>query len=1107
VTNEQGVFVFPAIQPGKYDVLVSAVGFKTSQIDGFDIHVAMTGVLLVTLELGTINETIAVALEVGESHAAVGTVVDARMLTALPSINRNALEAAAIAPGVDVLGGVGQVIGVDGGAVLAHGHRRSQNSYYVDGAENAGAWRNSALQTPNPDAIQEVRIHTANAGVQFGKQPGAAINVVTRSGTNRFQGTAFYFAHDERLNANSWTNNRNGLPKPPDNQRSIGGVLGGPIQRQRTFFFVSFNRYQNNLPVTQQAGRFPTLAMKTGDFSEVPGFVRPDGSVVPFNIKDPVTGVSLGATVPLDRQSFAARRLLELLPTAGTYYETAVRQFERPTTNDETVIKIDHLVGRDQRLTGLLMHTRGREVDPSQGFAANTAPAWGELRRLGRQTTASVTHSWPVNTQWVLESRLAMAQSSSNIVPRDQSLGPQDVGIAFPWTPPIRQLPGLRLEAQSGFRADHATTDYIGQRNYRLGATAVRASGSHLLKFGGETQVDTVRFEVNRELRTSFTFTGRDTLNGPIGPSDVPLSANDFGVQNFAYAWADFLMGRVTSFSTGGYVQTESAFRSSYVFAEDEWRPHQTLTITAGVRYELAGDMHERYGQFGGVFVAGHQSSRFPNAPAGLAWPGDEGIPEAVLRRDRNDIAPQIGVTYDPSRRAATVLRGAVGKLYSMIPLASRINAGTSGYGGAFLTGANALLDNPYLTAKINPYDLAPQYGPGVPLPDPMIGYSPATFPWESLFTTQTVRGLPTRVFSGNLVGFDPAVETPSSLQVSASVEHRLRPWWVASAGYVGARGRHQPMWRALNAPIPEPGANLSPQSLRDRQPLPAYGAGRLYATVLQTQYDALELRSSMRHTLGALETSYVLSRAMSPFGVNATGADAGDVFGFSTGSASAEAILDTANGVGQASYPYDVERDRAEVGRRHVLKIHSYAAVPMLSGEGWSGGLAGGWTIAAVFAAASGLPLNVLWGLDANADGSAADRPNLIAAVRYPRAPVADTSFDRRGAIQYIDPGTFTGPCGNSARSGPDAFCPTPGNLRRNAVRGVPVFNLDVAVAKKIFVSSAKQLEVRVESFNVTNSNFLDVPTLTLASPFFGQVVGRLHRPRRTQLGVKFYF
>ena len=152
-----------------------------------------------------------------------------------------------------------------------------------------------------------------------------------------------------------------------------------------------------------------------------------------------MTGVSLGATVPLDRQSFAARRLLELLPTAGTYYETAVRQFERPTTNDETVIKIDHLVGRDQRLTGLLMHTRGREVDPSQGFAANTAPAWGELRRLGRQTTASVTHSWPVNTQWVLESRLAMAQSSSNIVPRDQSLGPQDVGGAFGEMIPVLQ--------------------------------------------------------------------------------------------------------------------------------------------------------------------------------------------------------------------------------------------------------------------------------------------------------------------------------------------------------------------------------------------------------------------------------------------------------------------------------------------------------------------------------------------------------------------------------------------------------------------------------------------------------------------------------------------
>jgi hypothetical protein len=161
------------------------------------------------------------------SSATLTALVDADLVQRLPSANRHALQFAHLAPGVDAFAGAGQVIGQDGSnAVVANGQRSTQNSFYLDGAENSGAWRNWALQFPNPDTVQEIQVQRSNVTAQYGRQPGAVVNVVTRSGTNRFQGTAFHFFHDERLNANLWVNNRNGFTKPEDNLRHTGGSAG-----------------------------------------------------------------------------------------------------------------------------------------------------------------------------------------------------------------------------------------------------------------------------------------------------------------------------------------------------------------------------------------------------------------------------------------------------------------------------------------------------------------------------------------------------------------------------------------------------------------------------------------------------------------------------------------------------------------------------------------------------------------------------------------------------------------------------------------------------------------------------------------------------------------
>ena len=1105
-TSADGQFVLALIPPGLYAITAQARGFREAQVTA---RVVVAGVVSVGLSLtpSSVSETLVVnaaAPSVASMGVAVTTRIDLDLLQRLPSNNRHALQFARLAPGVDAFAGAGQIIGQDGSnAVVANGQRSTQNSFYLDGAENSGAWRNWALQFPNPDTVQEIQVQRANATSQFGKQPGAVVNVVTRSGSNQFRGTAFHFLHDERLNANLWVNNRNGFQKPEDNQRFTGGVLGGPVRRNSTFFFASVNRYRTEAAVTQTAGRFPTAALKRGDFTEVPDFVRADGTVVPFDLKDPVTGASLGKTIPASMLSPAAASLLPLLPTAAAYYDQAVRQFERPRAVDEYLLKVDQLVGSRQRLSGTLLVTRGSVTDPSHSFNNNNTPEWGAAQTRGRQTTGFVKHAW-TRGAFALESRFAYAENTSDVRSTAQERGPADFGITFPFTPIFRVLPTILLDNEGGFRADHQQNDFIGQRNHRVGVTATWARAAHLFTFGTETQVDRVSFEGNRDLRLTFRFNGRDSLNGPIrSASQVPLAANNFGTQNFAYAFADFLLGRAATSATSGYGKASLASRSYYAFIQDEWQAHPNLTLSLGVRYELTGDVSERDGQLGGSFVLGHQSDQYPLAPAGLAWAGDAGVSPGIVPRDRNNLAPQAGLAWDIRGNGRTTLRAGLGLYNANIPLAGNIFMGTSGFGGASPAAANLLLHDPYGTSKVNPYDTAFQYGPENPVPDAVKGYTPATFPWASSFRTQNVRGVPTRAYVGTIVGHDPNLTTPYVVESHVTVERVLRPGLTVAAAYVGNRGFHQPMWAAFNAPVPTAGGDTSAQSVLDRRPNASYGGGRVFSTVLDTEYDALQVWTELK--LGGLTAlgSYVLARNVSPFGVGAQDVGKSSADGFTTGTMSAEAILDSSGNSGQGSYPYDIERDRAENGRRHVFKFHYVYDVPWGRGRRWLGG----WAVSGAMVAMSGIPLNITWGMDANADSSAADRPNLVGQVAYGHELAAGSTLDRRGAVQYLDRANFIGPCNSNDRTGPAAFCAAAGNLPRNAARGVPVYNIDLAVLKSVGLGAMRRLELRFETYNLLNTNFLGTPTLDLSSPFFGQVLGRIHRPRQMQAALKLYF
>lgn len=277
-TGDSGAYVFHLIPPGRYTLRASFQGFRAAQVNGIDVEIGRNTIIPIVLQPGEVTQSVEVtaALEnVDTQTSSIKANVSSRMFSGLPAGSRNPLRFAELVPGVEIqtgaLTGGSQLLGADGASANVAGGRRQQNTFYLDGADNSNVRRNSSLQMPNVEAIAEIQVVTNSNSAEFGKQPGGYFNVITKSGTNQFHGSAFYFFREESLNANTWVRNRSGLPRPPNREKMTGGTLGGPVRRDRTFFFGSFQHYRDQNVATSATTRYPTSAMLTGDFSEYGG--------------------------------------------------------------------------------------------------------------------------------------------------------------------------------------------------------------------------------------------------------------------------------------------------------------------------------------------------------------------------------------------------------------------------------------------------------------------------------------------------------------------------------------------------------------------------------------------------------------------------------------------------------------------------------------------------------------------------------------------------------------------------------------------------------------------------------------------------------------------
>lgn len=668
VTNQEGIYFLPSLVNGRYRVTFTLSGFSPTRRDielraGDRLRVDMT------LQLGAMTEEVRVTVETPLLETTTATrsqVVPQELVENLPSSGRNPFTLSHIVPGVVGETGNRQSIQLrpfdNGGmdAISINGGVARSNQFTLDGAPNTsreGGTSGSLAFVPSPDAVQEVRVATSTYDAQFGRTGGGTIAVSIRSGTNQFHGTGYYIHRDAALNANLYENIVRGIPKQDIFHYNPGGTFGGPVKKNRTFFFYSYEGLKSGIPVG--AGqRAPTALERAGDFSQS-GVTIYD----PLNTVNGVPQPFAGNVIPRARMDSVALNLLRYMPEPNSPADAAGNNFF-PTNNSRFdtytsgILRIDHNLNSNNRLFGRYAHNGRRETRAYAGREPEARTGgyhhrWNNVFSVDLTSTLTPSLVSTLRAGWTRHRRLDISTA-------EDTGGFDSSALGFPpsylSSIPSRFVPitvadyGGAAVGQGGGQ-DGVADDYYAQGQL----TNVR--GRHQLKAGVEYR--TARSLVENPYRgvnlAAFNFTRNFTS---LRPNVATLTAADGG-----NAFASLLLG----YAATGNVQLQAPlnWRNSYVagFLQDDWRLSNRLTVSLGLRWDYELPTTERDNQVNGGFDYDGVALVCATCPAsGLPRELRGGLTfadGAIYSSDLNNFGPRAGFTYQVSND--TVVRGGYG--------------------------------------------------------------------------------------------------------------------------------------------------------------------------------------------------------------------------------------------------------------------------------------------------------------------------------------------------------------------------------------------------------------------------------------------------------------
>ena len=965
LTNGSGFYTVTPLSPGEYTIETQKDGFQSIVRRNVSLSVAQTVRVDFVLQVGGSSQVVTVSSTVplvDSQSASLGQVVEQKQVQDLPLNGRNYLQLAKLTAGVSEAAHGDPTAA--GGAFVANGVRAQLTNYNLDGTDNNSRIvdvqnQSYAVIQPSIDALQEFKIETNSYAAEYGYSAGGVVNATLRSGANRFHGTGFEFLRNDHLDARDFFLSSTS-PKQRHQRNQFGGVLGGPVVKNKTFFFASWERTDENQGEALVT-TLPTGVMAGGNFQgALPIF---DPATTTPNAAGTIFTRTLFANnmIPVSRLDPVAAKLAALLPlpnvaSAANNYVSSPSQITRAnridSRGDQDFSERDKLFLRYSYFTQAFVNP-GVLPAPLIGATGNT-----QNNHATQALSAAVgeTHIFGPNLINELTAGYSRIYDNRGDLLSGAFLGPQFGFSGIPYTDGIGGLPSMSISGYSSLgEATNVPNKKIAEVA-QLKDSVTWIHGGHTFKFGGQYEWVRSYFDVSSSARGSYAFSGVFTQN----PQSRSNTGNGF---------ADFLLGDANTATVS--TQSIGDVRQRYAagFVQDDWKVTSKLTFNLGIRYEVWTPRMER-NNLQANFLPGSGQLIFPNNTAPAAIPANRVAPipdgigaRTLVRQYDANFAPRLGIAYQIA--AHTVLR----------------------------TGAGIFFASPNFP------------GVGVTLPGNPPFLISAAYPSDQIHPTITLAG-----------GFPPNALNPQSINLAntslSAFELDFKPAYVAKwsfglqqqisqflleANYVGTRSVHLPDFYNLNQPYPGSGTVAS------RQPFQGFNTINYTSVVASSNYHALEMRAERRLSHGLqMLASYTYSKAIDIGGEQLDGDTT---------------LRDARNIEAERSLATFDQRHRFVTSVVYALPVGKGQAVNI--SNRFVDGIVGHWQVNGIFTAHTGQPFTPE--LNFSPANSGDNRPNRIADGNLPADQRSIGRWFDTSAFQ-AGPSFVFGNAGRNILTGPGA-------------------------------------------------------------------------------------
>jgi hypothetical protein len=932
-TNDQGLYTVPSLKPGPYSMTVEKAGFKKSVRSGVTLQVNQVARLDVNMQVGELTtavEIVEAATLMETETSSRGSVIDQKKIVDLPLNGRDYNQLALLSPGV--LPGTPRLASVNFKGVLnVNGNRTFNNVFLLDGVDNisySNSFRgeNVQLVQPSIEALQEFKIQTNAYSAEFGRSSGAVVNATIKSGTNNIHGSLYEFLRNDVLDANNFFSNALGAPKPRRQRNQYGAAVGGPLVKNRTFWFADYEglREREGVPRTRIV---PTAAEKAGLFNtEV---------VDPFAPGRPAFGRNAAGqwVIPQARWDPVASAIVKLIPDPTVILPNGTPILaSTPVTNtrqDQFDARVDHQFASNMTFFGRysFVDTNTFRPAPLLGLAEGSFnDAFGA--NLNRSQGLAFGLTWTFTPSFVGDFRFGFSRGNYFTFPPNFGVdGPGQIGLKnVPNDPAIAGgVPKINIQGFDAVGRHTSTPQFQTPRSWNPRATFSWNRGAHFLKFGTEfLHVQTKINDLNATIG-SLSFQNRFSRRDPNLPGGSAV--------------ADLLLGLPTSLALTSFTVMDQGQDMQFYFIQDDYKVTSRLTLNLGLRYEFATPPREKNNNF---------ANFDPKTGATIFAKDGDIFDRSLIHPDRNNFAPRIGFAYSPTSR--WVIRGAYGIFYTHTVRQGR--EGLLGFNPPFLV--DNLIQTNVMGAQAvpsaAPFRLVNGYPSG--LLDP-----------NTLNPTTVLRRAQ-----------DPNQRTPYIQQYNFGIQYELLKDLLLDVAYVGNKGTKLNGFRNLNQRAVTTNANGS-QSAGAR-PFPTLGDIQWMENRVNSSYHSLQTRLEKRFSAGLTGLiSYTWGKALtqSPDHISTSGGGAGvDVGTFRQP---------------QDGNNLRAERGLAEFDIKHRFVASYIYELPFgrgrRFGNDWNAAadlLLGGWQVTGIHALQSGLGLTATLGgaTVLNIGGERLARPNL---------------------------------------------------------------------------------------------------------------------------------